>query len=121
MTKHSFINTQLKSGIWEGDLTGAGTTEPQLKVTLLGVPLDGLTCTHDRTRDVWRVQVPIPAQAINDGLQTFVVTDASGTTLTSFSLLAGDALADDLRAEIDLLRSELDLLKKAFRQHCHDS
>ena len=33
-------------------------------------------------------------------------------------LVAGDALAYDLRTEIALLREELDLLKRAFRRHC---
>ena len=32
--------------------------------------------------------------------------------------LAGEALAHDIRAEIDLLRAELDMLKRAFRRHC---
>jgi hypothetical protein len=27
-------------------------------------------------------------------------------------------LAEDIRAEMDLLRAELDLLKQAFRRHC---
>ena len=63
----------------------------------------------------------MPPHLFNDGLQTFVVSDESGATVTSFSLLAGDALADDLRAEINLLRNELDLLKKAFRQHCQNN
>ena len=33
----------------------------------------------------------------------------------SITLLAGDAMSEDVRAEIDLLRAELDLLKRAFR------
>ena len=31
-------------------------------------------------------------------------------------LLAGEALDDDLRAEIDLLRAEIDLIKREFRR-----
>ena len=38
--------------------------------------------------------------------------------LGSFSIVAGDALAEDIRAELTLLRAELDMLKKAFRRHC---
>jgi hypothetical protein len=38
--------------------------------------------------------------------------------LGSFSIVAGDALAEDIRAELSLLRAELDMLKKAFRRHC---
>ena len=35
--------------------------------------------------------------------------------------VAGEALAPDLRAELDLLRAELDLLKSAFRRHCREA
>lgn len=121
MTRHTFLNTRLKAGIWEGDLTGAGPDKPVLAVTCLGVPVEGLDLIHDSDRDVWRVRVPLSASLISDGLQTFVVSDKYGRMLASFSILAGDALADDLRAEISLLRSELDLLKKAFRNHCRNS
>ena len=38
--------------------------------------------------------------------------------LGSFTLIAGEALGDDLRAEVSLLRAELDMLKRAFRRHC---
>lgn len=120
MNTFSFTNTQLKAGVWEGDLRGHGTSEPDLQITHLGVPLDGVAYTHDPERDVWRVRVPIPASAISDGLQTFVVSERAGTTLTSFAIMAGDPLADDLRAEIALLRGELDMLKKAFRRHCNE-
>jgi hypothetical protein len=52
-------------------------------------------------------------------VQTFLITDtATDETLNSFSLLSGDALAGDSRAEITLLREELDMLKGAFRRHC---
>lgn len=67
----------------------------------------------------WTVRVPIPADLISDGVQSFVISDATtGTTLSSFAIIAGDALAEDIRAEMDLLRAELDLLKRAFRRHC---
>ena len=39
-------------------------------------------------------------------------------TLDTITFIAGEALADDIRAEIDLLRAELDMLKRAFRRHC---
>jgi hypothetical protein len=59
--------------------------------------------------------VPIPADAIADGIQTFVIVDAADDTrLGDFTLIAGDAATDDLRAE-------LDLLKRAFRRHCQDT
>ncbi len=38
--------------------------------------------------------------------------------LGHFTLIAGVAMEDDIRAELDLLRAEIDLLKRAFRRHC---
>jgi len=65
------------------------------------------------------VKVPVPASAISDGVQTFVISDGdTGDVLNTFSILAGDAIGEDMRAEMDLLRAELDLLKRAFRRHC---
>ena len=121
MTKMTLTKTGLAGGIWQGILSGAGTAQPQLHVTHQGQTIDGLTLTHDPTGDTWHVSIAIPAQLISDGLRTFIISDTQGQTLDSFAFLAGDALADDVRAEVDLLRSELDLLKKAFRQHCQEN
>ena len=63
--------------------------------------------------------MPIPAERIADGVQAFVIRNTrDDIVLGSFSIVAGDALAEDIRAEMSLLRSELDMLKKAFRRHC---
>lgn len=113
-----FINTQIKEGVWQGDLPGSANATPALQATHLGTTLANVAVTFDITHSVWRVRVPIPATVINDGIQTITIADASGTTITSFSLVAGKPLADDLRAEIALLRGELEVLKRAFRQHC---
>lgn len=121
MAKRRFINTQIRNGIWEGELCHAGQDAPQINISHQGTVIEAVTFTRNAGRDVWLIKAPIPSAMINDGLQTFIVADDTGTVLTSFSLLAGDALADDLRAEIGLLRSELDLLKKAFRKHCAES
>ncbi len=115
-----FINTQIKAGIWRGDLADAGDAAPDLRITHLGQPLD-VTCEKDPAHDLWRVSVSIPPALISDGLQTFVVSDSSERTLSTFSIIAGEPLADDLRAEISLLRSELDLLQAAFRRHCSEN
>ena len=63
--------------------------------------------------------MPIPAEAIADGVQTILISDkANQEVLDKITVIAGEALGDDLRAEVDLLRAELDLLKRAFRRHC---
>lgn len=121
MTTLTLTKTRFAAGVWEGDLTGAGAAEPQLHVTHLGEAVAGVALIHDTQADLWHVKVPVPPGLISDGIQTFVISDADGNTLASFALLSGDALAEDIRAEIDLLRAELDLLKGAFRRHCHDT
>jgi hypothetical protein len=121
MKQMTLTKTRLTGGTWEGELTGAGKDEPQLQVSHQGAIVPGLQLEHDTARDAWRVRVPIPTDLISDGVQTFVISDAQGQNLASFALLAGDALADDIRAELDLQRQELDLLKRAFRQHCQES
>jgi hypothetical protein len=111
--------TRIRAGAWEGVLSGQ-TAQPDLEVTLLEKPLTGLAvqAVPDRPGE-WAVRVPIPAELLNDGVQTFLIRDrAKGETLAHFTLVTGVAMEDDLRAEIDLLRAELDMLKRAFRRHC---
>lgn len=120
MTRLTLTKTQLRSGVWEGELTGAGATEPKLTASHLGEVIEGLQVSHDTAHDVWRVTVPIPARLISDGVQTFIICDDQDNVLDSFTLISGQALAEDMRAEIALLRSELDMLKQSFRRHCND-
>ena len=118
MTEATLTKTRLIEGVWEGVLTGLPSdSSPTIAVEHLGKSLDGVEVMG--TDNGWGIRVPIPVELISDGVQSFVVLDKStGQKLGSFSILAGDALADDIRAEVDLLRAELDMLKKAFRRHC---
>lgn len=109
--------TTFTAGVWQGELRGAPAHEPLLVVTHLGEELAGLDLTQEG--DVWHVRFALPADRISDGVQTFVIADAvTGDTLNRIAVMAGEALGDDIRAEMDLLRAELDMLKKAFRRHC---
>lgn len=118
MTGLLLTKTKLVNGVWEGELTGVTDDEaPELVFSHLNDPIDGLAVTHEGDR--WFVRAPVPLDRIADGVQTFVIADAtSGETLTSFALLSGEGLSEDIRAEVDLLRAELDMLKRAFRRHC---
>ena len=122
MENVKLVKTRLQAGIWEGELSVPETAEvlPQIEVTHLDQPVSGHTVTEDKDRvGVWFVRFAIPPELIGDGVQTFVFTDLNtGKNLTSLSLIAGDGVAEDMRAEIDLLRAELDMLKRAFRRHC---
>ncbi len=108
-------------GVWNGTIKNNDDSDwtPQIEVTHLDFPVDGVEVEQDRVEEHWVLRVPIPADRIADGVQTFVIRDRKAdTVLGSFSIVAGDALAEDIRAEMSLLRAELDMLKKAFRRHC---
>ncbi|MEO0939450.1 MAG: hypothetical protein AAFY38_14955 [Pseudomonadota bacterium] len=108
----------IKGGVWSATVTGDVAGVPQIKASHAGRAVRDVKVTQ-QGGDGWLLQVPIPVEAIADGVQTFVVTDeATGAQLADFALLAGEALGSDIRAEMDLLRAELDMLKRAFRRHC---
>ena len=110
--------TRIRAGFWEGILTGAGAEAPRLEVLLLERPLPGVVVTPvpGRAGD-FAVRVAIPADALSEGVQTFLIR-AGTETLAHFTIVTGVAMEDDLRAEVDLLRAELDMLKRVFRRHC---
>lgn len=118
MSKLKIINAQLRAGLWQAEIAGTAEQPPQISVQHEGVILDGVTLDYDAQRAHWRIAFPIPADAITDGVQTFVVCGEDHETLAHFSVLSGDSASKDLRAEIDLLRNELEVLKAAFRRHC---
>ncbi len=118
----TLTKTLLSEGIWQGVLTCEGKDEmwqPRIEVTHLDETVDGVTITKLPDEDGWLVEVAVPIEAISDGVQTFLIYDSdSHEPLASFAVLAGDALAEDIRAELDLMRAELELVKRAFRRHC---
>ncbi len=121
MSELTLTKTRLFEGVWEGVLTyeGTGNYQPQIEVMHLQRPVPDVEVVEKPDDGLWVVRVPVPAAAIADGVQTFVIRDArSGEVLDSFALLSGDVLSYDIRSEISLLREELDLLKRAFRRHC---
>ena len=121
MREPMLVKRRLHGGVWEGLLTlpEDSPAVPQVEVVHLDTPLEGVTLTEagENARS-WLLRVPIPAQALCDGVQTFVIRDSGhGTVLGSFTIVSGEPLEDDIRAEVSLLRAELDMLKKAFRRH----
>lgn len=120
MTDLTLTKIRFRGGIWEGRVTGAGTTgaRPEVQVTYLDRPVEGAKLAESDEPGTWALTVPIPAEAIGDGVQTFLVSDDAGNKLGDFTLIAGEATAGDLHAEVELLRAELDMLKRAFRRHC---
>ncbi len=115
----------LIQGIWQGLLTAnnvTGNYQPEINAFHLDTRIDGVEMIEEAENSQWIVRVPVPIDSLSDGVQTYLVNDArSGDKLASFTILAGEALSDDIRAEIDLLRAELDMLKKSFRRHCNET
>ncbi|MBC7157387.1 MAG: hypothetical protein H5U20_07715 [Rhodobacteraceae bacterium] len=110
----------LRAGVWEGEIASPdGTDElPALEITHLGQPLDGLELRQVASGR-WQMRAALPPSLIAEGVQTLVLSNpATGARIGTLTLIAGEALEDDLRAEVALLRAELDMLKKAFRRHC---
>ena len=121
MSAFELSKTRLFEGVWEGLLTAIDEngTKPDLGVTHLEKPLGELLLKETGEPNQWAVRIPIPVDLIGDGAQTFLIFDKdTGETLDSFTIIAGDAVSDDIRAEVALLWAELDLVKRAFRRHC---
>jgi len=122
MSTLTLTPTKLQHGIWEGLVQQSGTGTPRIRVTHQDAPIPNVEIKKTDTAGQWHVLVPVPNEAICDGVQVFVLTDEEDeTTLGHFVVIAGEAVGDDLRSEIDMLRAELDLLKRAFRRHCAET
>lgn len=124
MSAFELSKTRLFEGVWEGVLTAVdeNTEQPDLGVTHLDKPLGELRLKETGEPNQWSVRVPIPIELIGEGAQTFLIFDRdTGETLDSFTIIAGDAVSDDIRAEVALLHAELDMVKRAFRRHCAET
>jgi len=121
MSAMTLQKIRFRSGLWEGRIETAprADTRPQIVVRYLDREVDGVTLEAAEAPGSWALTIPVPSEAIGDGVQSFVIIDAeTDTKIGDFTLIAGEPLADDLRAEVELLRAELDMLKRAFRRHC---
>lgn len=119
MSTLQLTKTKMQQGVWEGIVTQSGSGVPQVEVTHQGKVLDEVKLVQDPQEKRWILSVPVPRDAIADGVQTLLIRDkVAGDLIGHVTLLAGEDLGGDIRAEMDLLRAELDMLKRAFRRHC---
>lgn len=122
MAEMTLTRMRLAEGVWEGLLAAARETPPRLRLRhldeLVGEPVTEPADVKGR----WFVRFRLPADRIADGVQTFVIENAeTGDALAHETIVAGEILDEDIRAEVALLRAELDMLKRAFRRHCTES
>ena len=120
MTDIALTKSRIHAGAYEGVLTVKNDQTPDIALTFLETEVGELSLTQDPTLpQTWNIKCHFSAVLLTDGVQTFLIVDrATGETLDSFTIITGEPLNDDIRAEVDLLRAELDMLKKAFRRHC---
>lgn len=124
MSQNELVTSQIAAGKWQGVIR---TEDPTFGASACRLLLDGRELGTVRVakapagqggEEFWELEADIPAEAIDEGLVTFVILrEGDDSPLASFSILAGEPLAPDIRVELDLLRAELDLLKRAFRRH----
>lgn len=118
----TLTKTRLSSGVWEGILqvTDGRGDAPRIEALHRDVSVSGVAVVpDDAAAGRYRVSVPVPLDVLSDGVHTCLIRDADGgEALNSFTIMAGEPLEDDIRAEVELLRAELDMLKRAFRRHC---
>lgn len=122
--KYELTKTQFKESMWEGLLKMGpdAPLPPELTVMWKDTALADVQVNKGRSQRNYTVQIPIPPEAVGDGVHVFTIYVAGhDDPLDSFTLIAGEAVGDDLRAEIELLRAELDMLKRAFRRHCSET
>ncbi len=124
MSDFTLTRRRIRTGRYEGLLAANGRRagRPELELRFLDSSLGHVQLTPDpEDARKWEVRATIPAHALNEGVQTFVIADAkSGEVLDSFAIICGEPLEEDIRAELALLRAELDMLKAAFRRHVRD-
>jgi hypothetical protein len=125
LAAHILTRTRMQEGIWEAVLSpvDGAPVKPRLRVTHLEQPLDGVELTpHPEGEGQWCLRIAVPAHILSDGVQTVLIDDAdSGARLGSFTIVTGEPLEDDIRAELGLLRAELDMLKRSFRQYAAEA
>lgn len=107
---------RISSGVWEAVVISSEM--PAVQALHGGRAVEGVTVAPlgDGRH---AVRVPIPAWAVNEGVQMILV-QANAQRLAVITLVAGEPLDEDLRAEVTLLRAELDLLKRAFQRHVRE-
>ena len=122
MATTTVTKTGIRQGTWRGIVSHTGGDSPGISVSHLGKTVEGVALEPADAKGQWVLSFPIPSDAISDGVQTLLILDdASGDTLAHVTLIMGEVLGDDIRAETELLRAELDMLKRAFRRHCTET
>ena len=117
MAQYVLDKTKFRAGVWQGILTGTpGLSDPALTGRGPDGPLLIDVRAASGAHGQWEVRMAVPDTAIGDGVHSFAIFGPDGEALTRFDVIAGDALEDDIRAELATLRAEVDLMGSALRR-----
>jgi hypothetical protein len=121
MSDFEVAKTRFFAGAWEGVVRAgaAARDRPDIEVSHQGQTVAHVLTADPEDDAIWNLRIVVPVEMMSDGVQVFLIADReAGETLASFTIVTGEPLAEDIRAEVELLRAELDMLKRAFRRHC---
>ena len=114
-------DSRIHQGVWDalvGPLPAEGP--PSATARCGGHVIEGLTLSAEPDRPgYWRATVPLSSDLISDRVQTVILEIGDGAEARNVGRIcvaAGQALLDDLGAEVAALRAELDLLKTVVRR-----
>ena len=111
------------NGMWRGLLTAEKSgAYPTFSVELNGAVVEGTRISAGPSDREWVIDIPIPNDAIGDGVYTFLIfVEGNSVSVGSYCISAGRAMEYDLQAEVALLREELEILIRAFRRHIQNA
>lgn len=110
-----FEDHGLQAGIWTGRLYADQPATVWLTHLNRDIAQAELAADGD---GAWAVRVAVPQTLLCDGVQTLLLVQDGDPrqVLASLSLVCGQVLDSDIRAELELVRAELDLLKREMRR-----
>jgi len=123
MTRHDTTpqatDSRVQGGVWRLVIGPFDRpAPPALKTLHLGAALPGLRLSPvPGDLGFWDASLLIPAEMLGDRVQTILLRDIeSGRTLARLAIAAGDALSEDVTAELAALRAEIEVIKAVLRR-----
>ncbi|AGT07664.1 hypothetical protein [Paracoccus aminophilus] len=121
---NSFESLGVKAGSWQGILSAAQEPRRLALIHLGEIVARGELQPSGEGQ--WRVNCPLPAERLADGVQTFLLFQDEGegneplqpgaAELASLPIITSKLINHDIQVEVALLKSELDLLKRELRR-----
>lgn len=109
------VDMRIRRGVCEGRVRGGGDGAPELRFEAGETVLAAPRVSADA--EGWVFALELPGALLDEGARSVLIFDAAADVqIGQFALSVGEALAEDLRAQVAQLRAELDLLKAAFRR-----